>query len=169
MNTSIAIVLLALATAFSNTAQATPLDDLRTAPVSMLEFGGFKLEVALGAIKDWPFPIEGAGVAYKVDPDQLEIVIAVKKVEADSFRTACTRTVGRVREFLYVNANGVAPMGRSYLDAYFRGSWRGNAREAALRAVDASTLVRVNVVGRGSCSAALIKAPVLFYEATAPK
>ncbi len=168
MNISIAIVSLAFATAFSSTAQATPLDDLRTAPVSMVEFGSFKLEVALGAIKDWPFPTEGVGVSYKVDPDQIEIVVAVKKVDAESFRTACTRTVGRVREFLYVNANGVAPMGRSYLDAYFRGSWRGNAREAAIRAIDASTLIRVNVVGRGSCSAALIKAPVLF-EATAPK
>src|ERR1035437_7594320 len=168
MNTHIAVLLLALATALSSTVQATPLDDLRTAPVSMVELGSFKLEVALTAIKDWPFPIEGASVSYKIDPDQVEIVVAVRNISTESFSTACTRTVGRVREFLYVDANGVAPMGRSYLSSYFRGSWRGNAREAAIRAMDASTLIRANVVGRGSCSAALIKAPVLF-EATAPK
>jgi len=168
MNTPIAVLLLALATAFSSTVQATPLDDLRTAPVSMIEFGSFKLEVALAGIKDWPFPIEGASVSYKIDPDQVEIVVAVRKVLAESFRTACSRTVGRVREFLYVDANGVAPMGRSYLNSYFRGAWRGVAREVTLRAVDASTLIRVNVVGLGSCQAALIKAPVTF-EATSPR
>ena len=162
MKASFAIVLLAFASAFSSTAQATPLNELRAAPVSMLEFGSYKLEIALTSLKDWPFPIEGAGVSYKVDPDQIEIVVAVKKVDAESFRTACTRTVGRVREFLYVDANGVAPMGRSYLSAHFKGPWRGNVREATLRAMDASTLIRVNVVGRGSCSAALIKAPVTF-------
>src|SRR5665811_2259458 len=132
MNTPIAVLLLALATAFSSTVQATPLDDLRTAPVSMIEFGSFKLEVGLTGIKDWPFPIEGASVSYKIDPDQVEIVVAVRKVLAESFRTACSRTVGRVREFLYVDANGVAPMGRSYLSSYFRGQWRGGAREAAV-------------------------------------
>jgi len=168
MNTPIAVLLLALATAFSSTVQATPLDELRTAPVSMIEFGSFKLEVALAGIKDWPFPIEGASVSYKIDPDQVEIVVAVRKVLAESFRTACARTVGRVREFLYVDANGVAPMGRSYLNSYFRGAWRGVAREVTLRAVDASTLIRVNVVGLGSCQAALIKAPVTF-EATSPR
>src|SRR5450756_540109 len=162
MNTPIAVLLLALATAFSSTVQATPLDDLRTAPVSMIEFGSFKLEVALAGIKDWPFPIEGASVSYKIDPDQVEIVVAVRKVLAESFRTACARTVGRVREFLYVDANGVAPMGRSYLISYFRGAWRGVAREVTLRAVDASTLIRVNVIGLGRCQAALIKAPVTF-------
>src|ERR1035437_8966103 len=85
-------LLLALATAFSSTVQATPLDELRTAPVSMVEFGSFKLEVALTGIKDWPFPIEGASVSYKIDPDQVEIVVAVRKVPAESFRTACART-----------------------------------------------------------------------------
>jgi hypothetical protein len=162
MNTHIAVLLLALATALSSTVQATPLDDLRTAPVSMVEFDSFKLEVALTAIKDWPFPIEGASVSYKIDPDQVEIVVAVRNISAESFRTACTRTVGRVRQFLYVDANGVAPMGRSYLSSYFRGQWSGRAREVASRALDASTLIRVNVVGLGSCQAALIKAPVTF-------
>ena len=169
MNTPrIAVLLLALAAVAGGAAQATPLDELRTAQVSMLEFGSFKLEVALTGIKDWPFPIEGASVSYKVDPDQVEIVVAVRKVLAESFRTACARTVERVREFLYVDAEGVAPMGRSYLSAYFRGPWRGGAREAALRAVDASTLIRVNVVGLGGCQAALIKAPVTF-QATSPR
>ena len=168
MNNPTAILLLALAATFGNTVRATPLDELRTAPVSMVEFGSFKLEVALTGIKDWPFPIEGASVSYKVDPDQIEIVVAVRKVSAESFRTACSRTVGRVREFLYVDANGLAPMGRSFLSSYFHGPWRANAREAALRAVDASTLIRVNVVAGGSCQAALIKAPVTF-ETTAPR
>lgn len=162
----IALMLLALASSLGSAAHATPLDDLRTAPVPMVEFGSFKLEVALSGIKDWPFPIEGAAVSYKIDPDHVEIVIAVSKVAAESFRTACTQTVARVRQFLYVDANGVAPMGRSYLSAYFRGSWRGAAREAALRALDASTLVRVNVVGVGSCQAGLVKAPVTFHETT---
>jgi hypothetical protein len=162
VNTHIAVLLLASATAFSSTVQATPLEQLRDAPVSKLEFASFKLEVALIGIKDWPFPIEGASVSYKLDPDQIEIVVAVRKVRAESFRTACARTLGRVREFLYVDANGVAPMGRSYIGSYFRGSWRGNAREAALRALDAITLIRVDVVGSGSCHAALIKAPVTF-------
>ena len=169
MNTPrIAVLLLALAAVVGGAAQATPLDELRTAQVSMLEFGSFKLEVGLTGIKDWPFPTEGASVSYKVDPDQVEIVVAVRKVPAESFRTACARTVERVRAFLYVDADGVAPMGRSYLGAYFRGPWRAGAREIALRAMDASTLVRVNVVGLGSCHAALIKAPVTF-QATAPK
>ena len=168
MNTHIAILLLASATAFSSTVQATPLNDIRDAPVSKAEFGSFKLEVALAGIKDWPFPIEGASVSYKIDPDQIEIVVAVRKVRAESFRTACSRTVERVREFLYVDANGVAPMGRSYLGSYFRGPWRGDAREIAFRALDASTLIRVDVVGNGSCQAALIKAPITF-EATTPR
>jgi hypothetical protein len=162
VNTHIAVLLLASATAFSSTVQAGPLEQLRDAPVSKLEFASFKLEVALLGIKDWPFPIEGAGVSYKLDPDQIEIVVAVQKVRAESFRTACARTLGRVREFLYVNADGVAPMGRSYIGSYFRGPWRGNAREAALRALDAITLIRVDVVGSGSCHAALINAPVTF-------
>jgi hypothetical protein len=162
MNTHIAVLLLVLATAFSSTVQATPLEQIRDAPVSKLEFGSFKLEVALIGLKDWPFPIEGASVSYRLDPDQIEIVVAVRKVGAETFRTACARTLGRVREFLYVDVNGVALMGRSYLGAYFRGSWRGEAREAALRALDAITLIRVDVVGSGSCHAALIKAPVTF-------
>jgi hypothetical protein len=168
MNTHIAVLLLALATTFNSTVQATPLDELREAPVSELEFGSFKLEVALTGIKDWPFPIEGASVSYQLNPDQIEIVVAVRKVRAESFRTACARTVGRVREFLYIDANGVAPMGRSFLSSYFRGPWHGDARETALRAVDANTLIRVDVVGGGSCQAALIKAPVTF-EVISPK
>ena len=167
MNTHIAVLLLALATAFSSTVQATPLEEIHGVPVSRLEFGSFKLEVALAGIKDWPFPIEGAGVSFKVDPDQIEIVIAVKIAGAAPFRAACARTVARVRGFLYVDANGVAPMGRSYLGAYFQGPWRGAAREAALRTLDANTLVRVDVLKRGSCQAALIKAPVTF-EAISP-
>ncbi len=158
MKTRIAVLL--LTAAFS--AQATPLEQLRDTPVSMLEFAGFKLETALLGVKDWPFPIEGAGVSYRLDPDRIEIVVAVRKVRADSFRTACARTLGRVREFLYVDANGAAPMGRSYLGSYFRGPWRGNAREAALHALDAMTQIRVDVVGSGSCHAALINAPVSF-------
>jgi hypothetical protein len=164
----IAFLLLALATAFSSTVQATPLNDIRDAPVSRLEFGGFKLEVALTAIKDWPFPIEGASVSFTIDPDQILIVVAVKKVRAEAFRAACAKTVERVRGFLYLDANGDAPMGRSYLGSYIRGPWRGNAREVAFRAMDASTLIRVDVVGNGSCQAALIKAPVKF-EATSPQ
>jgi hypothetical protein len=167
MNTPIVILLLASATVFSSVGQATPLYDIRDAPISKVEFGSFKLEVALNDIKDWPFPIEGASVAYQIDPDQITIVVAVRKVRADSFRTACSRTVERVRKLLYVDANGVAPMGRSYLGSYFRGPWRGNAREVAFRALDASTLIRADVVGSGSCQAALIKDPVTFV-ATPP-
>lgn len=166
--TPFAVLLVPLAGAFGSMVQATPLDDLRTAQVSMVEFGSFKLELALNGIKDWPSPIEGVGVSYKIDPDHIEIVVAVKKVPVETFRNVCARTVGRVREFLYVDASGAAPMGRSYLSAYYRGSWRGNARETALRALDASTLIRVNVVGVGSCQAGLTKAPVTF-EAISPK
>ena len=162
MNTHIPVLLLALATAFSSTVQATPLEEIHGVPVSRLEFGSFKLEVALTGIKDWPFPIEGAGVSFKLNPDQIEIVVAVKIAGAEPFRAACARTVARVREFLYVDANGVAPMGRSYLGSYFQGPWRGAAREAALRALDANTRIRVDVVKRGSCQATLIKAPVTF-------
>jgi len=162
MNASLAFLRLALATAFSSAVQATPLEQLRDAPVSRLEFASFRLEMALIGIKDWPFPIEGAGVSYKIEPDKIEIVVAVRKVPAESFRTACTRTLGRVREFLYVNADGVAPMGRSYMGSYFKGSWRGSAREPALRALDAITLIRVDVIGNGSCQAALIGAPIAF-------
>lgn len=168
MNSPVAVALLALVAAFSSPVQATPLADIRAAPVSMLEFGSFKLEMALTGIKDWPFPIEGASVSYKIDPDQIQIVVAVKKVGAESFRTACERTVGRIRELLYVDANGVAPMGRSYLSAYFWGQKRAGVGEAVLRTVDANTLIRVNVVGLGSCQAALIKAPVTF-EASSPR
>lgn len=157
------VPLLALAAAFGS-AQATPLDALGKATVSKLEFGSFKLETALSGIKDWPYPVEGAGVSHKIDPDKIEIVVAVKEVPAESFRTACARTLGRVREFLYVDADGTAPMGRSYLGAYFQGTWHRDARESALRELDAITLVRVDVVGRGSCQAALIDAPVTFQE-----
>jgi len=168
MKTHIAVLPLALAAAFSSAVQATPLEEIRGATVSRLEFGGFKLEVALTGIKDWPFPIEGASVSFKLNPDQIDIVVAVKTVGTESFRAACARTVGRVREFLYLDANGVAPMGRSYLSAYLQGPWRGDAREAALRTLDASTRIRVDVVKRGSCQAALINAPVAF-EAMPPK
>ena len=168
MNTHIAVLLLAFATAFSSTAQATPLNELSETPVSGLEFGSFKLEVALSGIKDWPFPIEGASVFYQLNPDQIEILIGVREVRAGSFRTACAQTIGRVREFLKVDANGVPTVGRSFLSSYFRGPWHGAARETALRAVDANTLIRVLVVGGGSCQAALIRAPIAF-EAMPPR
>ena len=167
MKSSIAVLLLGFALAFSGTVQATPLEEIHELPVSRLEFGSLKLEVALTGIKDWPFPIEGASVSYRVNPDQIEIVVALKMVRDEPFRTACAQTVRRVRELLYVDADGNAPMGRSYLSSYFRGPWRGAQREAALRALDASTLIRVDVVKRGSCHAALIKAPVTF-ETTSP-
>lgn len=162
MNTRIAAFILASAAAFGGEAQATPIEQLRDAPVSKLEFGGFKLEVALNAIKDWPFPIEGAGVNFRIAPDQIEIVVSVRKVRAESFRTACTQTLGRVREFLYVDADGTARMGRSDLGSHFRGRWSGGEREIALRALDAITQIRVNVLEGGSCHAALIKGPVTF-------
>ena len=162
MSARIAALLLALASAFAGSAQASPLEELGGTPVSKLEFGSFKLEVALTGIKDWPSPVEGASVTYRRDPDQIEILVAVKKVPVDEFRTACSGTLGRVREFLYVDADGVAPMGRSNLGLYFRGPWKGLRRETALRELDADTVIRVDVVGRGSCHAALIKAPVRF-------
>ncbi len=168
MKTPMAVLFLVLAAAFSGAVHATPLEDVHGVPVSRLEFGSLKLEVALGGIKDWPFPIEGAGVSFKVNPDQIEIVIAEKIPGAEPFRAACARTLARVREFLYVGADGVAPMGRSNLGFYFRGPWRGAIREAALRALDATTLVRVDVLKRGSCHAGLVKAPVMFDE-TSPK
>jgi hypothetical protein len=167
MNKHIAVIYLALVTACSSNAQATPLEEIHGVPLSRLELASFKLEVALTGIKDWPFPIEGASVSFKVDPDQIAIVVAVKIARDEPFRTACARTVARVREFLYVDANGAAPMGRSNLGSYFQGPWRGDLREAALRTMDANTLIRVDVVKRGSCQAALIKAPVTF-EATSP-
>ena len=74
----------------------------------------------------------------------------------------------RVRQLLYVDADGKALIGRSNLGAYFQGPWRGDLRETVLRALDASTLIRVDVVKRGSCQAALIKAPITF-NAVAPK
>ncbi len=168
MKTHIALLSLVLAAAFSGSVHATPLEDVHGVSVSRLEFGSLKLELALAGIKDWPFPIEDAGVSFKVNPDQIEIVIAVKIPGAEPFRAACARTVARVREFLYVDADGVAPMGRSYLGSYFRGPWRGAMREAALRTLDATTLVRVDVLRRGSCHAALVKTPVTFDE-TSPK
>ena len=168
MNARIAAVLLVLACAPGGAARATPLDALGGTPVSKLEFGSFKLEVALTEIKDWPYPVEGVGVSYRRDPDQIEIRVAVKEVRADAFRAACAKTLRRVREFLYVDADGVAPMGRSYLGSYYRGLWKGEAREAALRELDADTLIRVDVVGRGGCHAALIKAPVT-YQPLAPR
>jgi hypothetical protein len=164
MSTPISALLLALI-AFSGSVEATALDDLGKATVSKLEFGSFKLEVGLLGIRDWPFPVEGASVSYRLDPDRIEIIVAVRKVRAESFRSACGRTLGRVREFLYVNADGVAPMGRSFLSSYFMGPWRGSAREAALRELDADTRIRVDVIGGGSCEAALIGAPIRFVPA----
>ena len=157
-----AVLSLVLAAAFSGAVHATPLEDVHGVPVSRLEFGSFKLEVALAGIKDWPFPIEGADVSFKVNPDQIQIVVAAKIPDAEPFRAACARTVARVREFLYVDANGVAPMGRSNLGFYFRGPWLGAIREAALRTLDATALVRVDILKRGSCHAVLVKAPVTF-------
>ncbi|HUJ85751.1 MAG TPA: hypothetical protein VLX30_02740 [Burkholderiales bacterium] len=168
MITRIPALLLALAATFGNGAQASPLDELGGTPVSKLEFGCFKLEVALTGIKDWPSPIAGANVSYRRDPDQIEILVALRDVRPDAFRTACAKTVGRVREFLYVDADGVAPMGRSFLGSYFRGLWKGPQRDAALRELDADTLIRVDVVGRGSCQAALTRAPITF-EALSPR
>jgi hypothetical protein len=167
MKTPVAVLFLAFASAFSGNVQATPLEEINDLPVSRLEFSSLKLEVALAGIKDWPFPIEGASVSYTLNPDQINIVVAVKIASGEPFRTACARTVGRVRELLYVDADGNAPMGRSYLGSYFRGPWLGAVRESALRTLDASTRIRVDVVKRGSCHAALIKAPVTF-EATSP-
>ena len=167
MHTHIVVPFFVLATAFTSTVQATPLEDIHKVPVSRLEFGSFKLEVALTGIKDWPFPIDGASVSFKVNPDQIAITVAVTIARDESFRSACAQTVVRVRQLLYVDANGNAPMGRSYLNSYFRGSQRSDLREAALRALDENTLIRVDVVKRGSCQAALIKAPITF-EATSP-
>ena len=168
MNVYRAALLLASAVALAGPVQASPLEELGATPVSKLEFGSFKLEVALTGVKDWPSPIQGASVSYRRDPDQIEIRIAVMSVPADSFRKLCTQTVERVRGFLYVNPDGVAPMGRSYLGSYYRGLWKGAQREAALRALDADTLIRVDVVGRGSCQAALTNAPVTF-DSISPK
>jgi len=167
MNTLIAVLFLAFATAFGGAVQATPLEEIHGVPVSRLEFASFKLEVALTGIKDWPFPIEGASVSYDVNPDHIGIVVAAKIARDEPFRTACARTVGRVRELLYVDAEGKASMGRSNLGSYFRGPWRGELREAALRALDANTIIRVDIVKRSSCQAALIKTPVTF-EASSP-
>lgn len=162
MRAYLAALLLASAVAFAGPAQASPLEELGATPVSKLEFGSFKLEVALTGITDWPSPVEGASVTYRRDPDQIEIRVAVKTVPAGEFRKACAGTIGRVREFLYVDADGVARMGRSNLGLYYRGLWKGPRRETALRELDADTVIRVDVVERGSCHAALIKAPVKF-------
>src|SRR5512141_1395242 len=168
MKTPVAAIFFTLAAAFSGAVQATPLEDVHGVPVSRLEFGSLELELALAALKDWPVPIEGAGVSFKVNPDQIEIVIAAKIAGTEPFRAACAGTVARVRQFLYVEANGAAPMGRSNLGFYFRGPWVGAIREAALRSMDATTQVRVNILKRGSCHAMLVNAPVAFDE-TSPK
>lgn len=153
------------AVAFTPAAQATPLEELRDATVSRLDFGSFKLEMALTGIKDWPSPVDGAGVSARLNPDRIEVVVAVRKVDPASFRAACTATLGRVREFLYVDASGTARMGRSWLGGYFDGPWRGSGREPALRALDRITVIRANVVGRGSCQAPLVDGPVTFSPA----
>jgi hypothetical protein len=162
MKTQIATLSLALAAALTGAAHATPLEDVHGVPVSRLEFGSFKLEVALTGIKNWPHPIDGANVSFRLDPDQIEIVVALRIPGDEPFRAACAGTLARVRELLYVDAKGDAPMGRSYLSAYFRGPWRGAEREAALRTLDANTLIRVDVLKRGSCQAVLVKGPVTF-------
>ncbi len=167
MKTSIAFLLVALAATSSATVQATPLSDVRRLQVSQLEFGAFRLETALAGIRDWPSPINGAGVSSHVDPDRIEIVVALGKVRADAFRSACARTIERVREFLYVDANGVPRTGRSYLSSYFQANWTGPERETALRTIDAATRIRVDVVGAGSCQAGLVKAPITFSPASA--
>ncbi|HWI13894.1 MAG TPA: hypothetical protein VNT02_06550 [Burkholderiales bacterium] len=167
MKTSIAFFLIALAAASSATVQATPLGDVRRLQVSQLEFGAFRLEMALAGIRDWPSPINGAGVTSHVDPDRIEIVVALGKVRADAFRAACARTIERVREFLYVDANGVPRTGRSNLGFYFQANWAGPERETALRAIDAVTQIRVDVVGAGSCHAGLVKTPVTFAPTSA--
>jgi hypothetical protein len=158
----VALLLSVCALAFMSAAQASPLEDLRNANVSRLEFGSFKLEVALTAVHDWPFAVEGTSVSARLNPDRIDIVVAVHKVDPASFRAACTGTLGRLREFLYVDANGTARMGRSWLAAYFDGPWRGGGREPALRALDRITLIRANVVGRGTCQAPLVGGPITF-------
>jgi hypothetical protein len=160
--TLVVVSLLALAAAFSGSAQATPLEEIHSLPVSRLEFSSLKLEVALDEIKDWPFPIEGANVSFQVDPDLIEIRVALTIAPDASFRTACGQTLARVRKLLYVDANGIPRMGRSDLGSYFRGPWSGPQREAILRTLDTTTRIRVDVVKRGTCKAALIKAPVTF-------
>ena len=165
MKTSITILFAACAAAFAGAAQPTPLSDLRRLNVSQLEFGAFRLETALAGIRDWPSPITGVGVSSGVDPDQIEIVVALGKVRAESAHAACARTIERVRGFLYVDANGVPRTGRSYLSLYFPGKWADRERETALIAIDASTRIRVDVVGAGSCQAGLVKAPITFTPA----
>jgi hypothetical protein len=168
MQTRTAALFLALSAAFSGSVRATPLEEIHGLPVSRLEFSSLKLEIALASIKDWPFPIEATGVNFKVNPDQIEIRVAIRIGGDEPFRPACARTLARVRKLLYVDADGNAPMGRSYLGSYFRGPWRGPLKEAALRTLDGTTRVQVDVIKRGSCQAALVKAPVTYSEA-APK
>lgn len=158
----VVVPLLALAAAFSGGVQATPLEEIHSLPVSRLEFSSLKLQVALDEIKDWPFPIEGSNVSFQVDPDQIEIRVAVKIPPDASFRTACGQTLARVRELLYVDADGNPRLGRSDMGSYFRGPWSGPLREAMLRQLDGTTRIRVDVVKRGTCKAALIKAPVTY-------
>jgi len=162
MKTRLACLFLAFAAAFSCDALATPLEEIHELPVSRLEFSSLKLEIALNGIRDWPYPIQDAGVSFGVNPDRIDIVIALNIAREEPFRAACARTLARVRELLYVDAEGNARMGRSNLGSFFRGPWRGAQREAALRALDASTQIRVDVLRRGSCHAALMKAPVAF-------
>lgn len=161
MNSLIAALLIAISLIFSSAAQATPLSDLNKASVSALEFGSFKLEVALSGIKDWPFPIEGASVFYKPEPDQIELSVGVNEVRGAPFRTVCAKTLERVRLFLKAG-NGVPLVGRSFLSSYYRGLWHGAARETALQALDAATIIKVLVVGGGSCQAGLVQSPITF-------
>jgi hypothetical protein len=141
---------------------ATPLEDLRQASVSELEMGSLRMEIALSAIKDWPAPIEGASVTYAIDPDQLQILVALKKPRSEDAQSLCARTLGRIREMLYVKADGTLQTGRSSLNTYFRVRWQGSAREAALHSLDMATSIRVDVAGAGTCRAPLVKGAIKF-------
>ena len=167
MKTLVAVLIAAISLGVGDTVKATPLNDLSEASVSALEFGSFKLEIALSGIKDWPYPIEGASVSYKLNPDQIELLIGVSEVRGISFRTVCGRTLERVRSFLKTE-NGVPLVGRSFLSSYYRGPWHGVERETALRALDAATMVTVLVVGGGSCKAGLVQSPITF-DSGSPK
>ena len=167
MKTLVAVLIAAISLGVSDAVEATPLNELNEASVSALEFGSFKLEIALSGIKDWPYPIEGASVSYKLNPDQIELLVGVSEVRSTPFRTVCGKTLERVRSFLKAE-NGVPLVGRSFLSFYYRGPWHGAERESALRALDAATMVTVLVAGGGSCKAGLIQSPITF-DGLSPK
>ena len=167
MKTLVAVLIAAISLGVSDAVKATPLNDLSETSMSALEFGSFKLEIALSGIKDWPYPIEGASVSYKLNPDQIELLIGVSEVRGIPFRAVCGKTLERVRSFLKAE-NGVPLVGRSFLSSYYRGPWHGVERETALRALDAATMVTVLVVGGGSCKAGLVQSPITF-DSGSPK